>query len=159
MLLGGFLLTQDEARLFLRRAASAPNASVSAIALDLQKVLNPVNLMLELVTWPDFSYSDKPEDTSYILPTRAANFSELQFTLVGKKYSHLPQFRAREREQDVLKILRVLGLEMKDPKFITVFKHEHAISQVPAVPSWVQAPWPPRYNRGVTQSSDVKVTA
>ncbi|KAF5374718.1 hypothetical protein D9757_011798 [Collybiopsis confluens] len=116
-------------------------------------------MMLELVTWPDFSYSDKPEDTSYILPTRAANFSELQFTLVGKKYSHLPQFRAREREQDVLKILRVLGLEMKDPKFITVFKHEHAISQVPAFPVGFRHPGLHAINRGVTQSSDVKVTA
>ncbi|KAF5356660.1 hypothetical protein D9757_013135 [Collybiopsis confluens] len=158
-LCGGFLLTQEEACLFLRRDPSAPDANVSIVALDLQDILNPKNLMVELVTWPEFSYSDDPKDTSYILPTRAANFSELQFSIIGNKYAGLPQFDAREREQVVIKRLEELGLEMKNPKFITVYKHEQAISQVPPVPSWVQAPWPPPYTRRVVRRSNAQATA
>ncbi|KAF5388973.1 hypothetical protein D9757_005066 [Collybiopsis confluens] len=159
MLLGGFLLTREEACLFLERDIDAANASVSTVALDMQKVLNPANLMLELVTWPDFSYSDDPKDTSYILPTRAANFSELQFSMIGYRYDRLPQFHEREREQGVLEKLKGLGVKLRDPKFITVFKHEHAVFQVPAVPNWIQAPWPPPYTRRTTRSSKAQVTA
>ncbi|KAF5362772.1 hypothetical protein D9757_011009 [Collybiopsis confluens] len=125
MLLGGYLLTREEACLFLDRDPDALDATVSTVALDMQGVLNRANLMLELVTWPDFIYSDDPKDTSYFPSTRAANLSYLQFSLLRKRYSRLPQFREREREQDVLKKLRELGLDMKEPKFVTVFKHDH----------------------------------
>ncbi|KAF5389909.1 hypothetical protein D9757_003596 [Collybiopsis confluens] len=146
MLLGGFLLTVEEGRRFLGRDPNAVNADVVSVALDLRRALKSAHLMLELVTWPVFSYLDDPKDTLFILPSRAANFSDLQFSIIGWKYKRLPQFPTGDRERVVLKKLEMLGLEVKDLQFTTVFKHEHAVSQVRPVPNWVQAPWPPPYH-------------
>ncbi|KAF5373210.1 hypothetical protein D9757_010540 [Collybiopsis confluens] len=131
MLLAGFLFALDEGLRFLQKNPLTDNADVVDIAFVLAQ----------------FSLSDDPAHTCYIIPTHAANFSDSQFHCIGKRYDRLPQFHFWARDRDVLKKLREIGFKPGKLSYVTVFKYDDTLAQVPPVPARFQAPWPPSYNQ------------
>ncbi|KAF5353765.1 hypothetical protein D9757_012945 [Collybiopsis confluens] len=147
MLLAGFLFALDEGLRFFQKNPLTDDADVVDIVLNIQEELAPHKLMIELVSWPQFSLSDDPAHTCYIIPTHAANFSDSQFDAIGKRYDRLPQFHFWARDRDVLKKLREIGFKPGKLSYVTVFKYDETLAQVPPVPARFQAPWPPSYNQ------------